>query len=63
MTWSEIKSAVEAAGVKEEDDICTIQCAIHHGNKTLQPVRLGRFVRLTEDLSKSAMQEASGCAI
>src|SRR5690349_3013730 len=28
MTWSEIKQAVEAAGIKEEDDICTIPCAI-----------------------------------
>lgn len=61
MTWLEIKKAVEESGIKEEDDICTIQCAIHHGNKSLHPVRLGKFVRLTEDLSEEAFSEASGC--
>lgn len=62
MTWLEIKKAVEAAGIKEEDDICTIQCAIHHGRKTLHQVRPGKFIRLTEDLSQGAAEEASGCA-
>ncbi|HET9529835.1 MAG TPA: hypothetical protein VFQ92_05750 [Blastocatellia bacterium] len=56
MTWSEIKKAVEQAGIKEEDDICTIHCAIHHGNKSLHPIRIGRFVRLAEDFSDGAAE-------
>jgi hypothetical protein len=56
MTWSEIKKAVEQAGIKEEDDICTIHCAIHHGNKILHQKRIGRFVRLSEDFSDSAAE-------
>jgi hypothetical protein len=58
--WSEIKKAAEEAGVKEDDDICSIYCAIHHGNKTFRAIRMGRLVRLAEDYSESTRAEAGG---
>lgn len=56
MTWKEIKRAVEQAGVKESDDIVEIQCELNDGSKTLHPIRLGKFLKLAEDLSPRAQQ-------
>lgn len=61
MTWSEIKKAVEDAGIAEEDEVSVIQCQAHDGAKTLHKIKLGKFVKLSEDFSDSAREEASGC--
>jgi hypothetical protein len=61
MTWSEIKKAVEDAGIDEDDEVSVIQCQAHDGNKTLHKMKLGKFVKLSEDLSESARADASGC--
>lgn len=62
MTWSEIKKAVEQAGVADEDEVSVIQCQSRNGNKTLHKLKLGKFVKLEEDLSESARVDASGCS-
>lgn len=62
MTWSEIKKAVEDAGIDDEDEVSVIQCQAHHGNKTLHKIKLGTYLKLSEDFSESAREEASGCA-
>ena len=31
MTWSEIKNAVEDAGIADEDEVSVIQCQTHDG--------------------------------
>ena len=61
MTWSEIKKAVEDAGIDEEDEVSVIQCQAHDGNKTLHKMKLGKFVKLAEDPSETARADASGC--
>ncbi|MEK6299170.1 MAG: hypothetical protein AABO41_00485 [Acidobacteriota bacterium] len=61
MTWSEIKKAVEDAGIAEEDEVSVIQCQAHDGDKTLCKIKLGVFVKLAENFSDSARADASGC--
>ena len=61
MTWSEIKKAVEDAGIDEEDEVSVIQCQAHDGDKTLHTLRIGKFVKLTKNFSESAREDASGC--
>lgn len=61
MTWSEIKKAVEDAGIAEEDEVSVIQCQAHDGSKTLHKMKLGTFVKLAENFSESAREGASGC--
>jgi hypothetical protein len=61
MTWSEIKKAVEDAGIAEEDEVSVIQCQAHNGDKTLHKMKLGKFVKLAENFSESAREDASGC--
>lgn len=61
MTWSEIKKAVEGAGIAEEDEVSVIECQAHDGDKTLHKLKLGKFVKLSENFSESARAEASGC--
>jgi hypothetical protein len=60
VTWSEVKKAAEAAGIKEDDNICSIYCAIRHGNKTFRAIRMGRLVRLAEDYLENSRAEAGG---
>jgi hypothetical protein len=60
MTWLEVKKAAEQAGIEDDDDICSIYCAIHHGNKTFRAIRLGRLVRLAEGYLESSRAEAGG---
>ena len=59
MKWSEIKKAVEQTGVREDDEILEIHCELRDGNKTLQQMKLGNSIRLTEDLSEEAQQRES----
>lgn len=62
MTWTEIKNAVEKAGIKENDEVTIIQCEPHNGAKTFHVIKLGKVVKLTEDFAESARSEALGCA-
>lgn len=61
MTWREIKNAVEDAGIGEDDEVSVIQCQPHDGDKTLHKLKLGKFVKLAENFSESAREDASGC--
>jgi hypothetical protein len=62
MTWSEIKTAVEQSGIRDDDDVSVIQCQLQDGNKRMHVLRLGRFVKIVEDFSEESKSEASGCA-
>jgi len=50
MTWSEIKKAVEQAGVQENEEIGIIQCENHDGDHTFHKVRLGKVLKLAENV-------------
>jgi len=63
MTWKEIKAAIEQAGVKESDDIVDIHCQLNDGAKTLHQIRIGKFVKLAEDISEHAREMERGCCI
>ena len=63
MTWREIKTAVEKAGVREDEEITVIQCENGDGDHTFQKVRLGKLLKLTENTSPDeARRAAGGCA-
>jgi hypothetical protein len=57
MKWSEIKEAVERSGVGEDDEILEIHCELSDGDKELHPSKQGRFLRLSEHLSKEAQRK------
>ncbi len=59
MKWSEIKKAVEQTGVREDDEILEIHCELRDGNKTLQQMKLGNSLRLTENLSEESQKRGS----
>ena len=64
MTWAEIKKAVEQAGVKEDEEIGLIQCENGDGDHTFHKVRLGKALKLAENVSAGKAQEYTrGCAI
>ena len=64
MTWSEIKKAVEKAGVGEDEEISLIQCQNGDGDHTFQKVRLGKALKLAENVSADVTQrDAEGCAV
>jgi len=64
MTWREIKEAVAAAGIGDNEEIGLIQCENGNGNHTFHKVRLGKMLKLAEDVStEKAREEAEGCAI
>ena len=64
MTWAEIKSAVEQAGVDEDEEIGLIQCENGDGDHTFHKVRLGKTLKLMENVSEEvARREAEGCAV
>ena len=64
VTWAEIKNAVAEAGVKEDDEISCIQCENGDGDHSFHKIRLGKMLKLTENLSpRAAQREAEGCAV
>ena len=64
MTWSEIKNAVEQAGVKEDEEISLIKCESGDGDHSFHRVRLGKSLKLAENVSaKKARVDAEGCAV
>lgn len=64
MTWKEIKKAVEEAGVTEDEEIGLIQCENEDGDHTFHKVRLGKILKLAENVSEEvARKEAEGCAV
>lgn len=63
MIWSEIKKAVEQAGVGDDDEIASIQCE-GDGDNTFHTVRIGKTLKLVENSSaEKARAAAEGCAI
>lgn len=64
MTWADIKKAVEQAGVREDEDIGLIQCENGDGDHTFHKVRLGKALKLAENVSaEKARDDAKGCAV
>jgi hypothetical protein len=64
MTWSEIKKAVQQVGVGEEEEISLIQCENGDGDHTFHKVRLGKALKLAENVSaEKAREDAKGCAV
>jgi len=64
MTWSEIKTAVEQAGVGEDEEIGLIQCENGDGDHTFHKVKLGRTLKMAENVSaEKAREDAEGCAV
>lgn len=62
MTWKEIKQAVEQAGVSDEDEICLLQCEGRDGAKTFHKTKLGKSLKLSEDVSEER-EDFAGCAV
>jgi hypothetical protein len=62
MTWKEIKKAVEEAGVQDDDEISLIQCENKDGNHTFQKVRLGKTLKVAENVADKP-EGYSGCAV
>ena len=64
MTWSEIKKAVEQVGVSDDEEISVIQCENGIGDHTFHKVRLGKTLKLAENVSEEvSRKEAEGCAV
>jgi hypothetical protein len=64
MTWAEIKKAVEQAGVRDDEEIGLIQCENGDGDHTFHRVKLGKMLKLAENVSpEKARKDAEGCAI
>ena len=64
MTWTEIKKAVDEAGVAHDEEIALIQCENGDGDHTFHKVRLGKALKLSENVSEEASRKAAeGCAI
>lgn len=64
MTWSEIKKAVEQAGVGEDEEISLIQCENGDSDHIFHRVGLGRMLKLAENVSaEKARKDAEGCAV
>lgn len=64
MTWKEIKQAVEEAGVGDDEEIAVIQCENGDGDHTFHKVRLGKSLKLAENVSEEVVRrKAGGCAV
>jgi hypothetical protein len=64
MTWKDIKRAVAEAGVGEDEEIILIQCENTKGDHTFRKTKLGRALKLAENVSAQKIREDSeGCAI
>jgi hypothetical protein len=62
VTWKQIKKAVEESDLEEDEEVSLIQCENGDGDGTFHKVRLGRAVKLAENVSEDAAK-SSGCAI
>ena len=62
MTWKQIKEAVEEAGVEDNEEIRLIQCENGDGDGTFHKMRLGKAMKLVENVSEDSA-DLSGCAI
>lgn len=62
MTWKQIKDAVEGASVEDNEEIRLIQCENGDGEGTFHKMRLGKAVKLVENVSEDPAN-FSGCAI
>jgi hypothetical protein len=64
MTWAEIKKAAAQTGVSDDEPISLIQCENGNRDHTFHKVRLGKTVKLVENvLAIQAREDASGCAV
>ena len=64
MTWLQIKKAVEQAGVTDDEEIGLIQCENGDGDHTFHKVKLGKALKLAENISpEKAREDAKGCAV
>jgi hypothetical protein len=64
MTWKEIKKAVEEADVEEDEEIGLIQCENGDGDHRFHKVRLGKTLKLAENVTpEKAREQAEGCAV
>ena len=64
MTWKEIKTAVEQAGVRDDEEISVIQCENGDGDHTFQKMHLGKRLKLEENISREvARRNSEGCAV
>jgi hypothetical protein len=64
MTWLQIKKAVEQAGAREDEEISSIPCENGDGDHTFHKVRLGKTLKLTENVSaEKAQRDPKGCAV
>ena len=64
MTWKDIKRAVSEAGVGEDEEIILIQCENSEGDHTFHKTRLGRALKLAENVSaQKTREDAEGCAV
>ena len=65
MTWIEIKRAsVSEAGVDDYEEIILIQCESGEGDQTFHKTRLGRALKLAENVStKKTREDVEGCAV
>jgi hypothetical protein len=62
MTWSQIKEAVEEAGVEDNEEIRLIECENGDGDGTFHKMRLGKAIKLTENTVDNP-EDFSGCAV
>ncbi len=62
MTWKQIKEAVEESGLEEDEEVSLIQCANGDGDGTFHKIRLGKKVKLSENVSEDPA-DFSGCAV
>lgn len=64
MTWREIKKAVEQAGVGDDEEIEVIQCENGDGDHSFHKMKLGKALKLAENVSaEKAREAAQGCAV
>ena len=56
MIWKDIKRAVSEAGVREDEEIVLIECENDNGDHTFHKVRLGKALKLAENVSAQKMR-------